>query len=61
MSMGFFRQDYLSGLPFSPSGDLLDPGIEQAFPMSPELQTDSLLVEPSGKPKTINALPKKDK
>ena len=29
--MGFSRQKYWSGLPFPPSGDLLDPGIK---PMS---------------------------
>ena len=28
LSMGFSRQEYWSGLPFSPPGDLLDPGIE---------------------------------
>ena len=32
LSMGFSRQEYWSGLTFSPSGDLLEPGIE---PMSP--------------------------
>ena len=26
--MGFFRQEYWSGLPFPPPGDLPDPGIE---------------------------------
>ena len=26
--MGFFRQEYWSGLPFPPPGDLLHPGIE---------------------------------
>ena len=39
MSTGFFRQEYWSGLPFSPPGDLLNPGIELA---SPALQEDSL-------------------
>ena len=34
--MGFFRQEYWSGLPFPPPGDLPDPGIEPASPMSPE-------------------------
>ena len=33
MSMGFFRQEYWSGLPFHPPGDLPDPGIK---PTSPE-------------------------
>ena len=28
LSMGFSRQEYWSGLPCPPSGDLLDPGIE---------------------------------
>ena len=30
LSMGFFRQEYWSGLPFPPPGDLSDPGIEPA-------------------------------
>ena len=33
-SMGFSRQEYWSGLPFPPPGDLPDPGIE---PRSPTL------------------------
>ena len=40
--MGFFRQEYWSGLLFSPPGDLSDPGIEPRSPVSPELQVDSL-------------------
>ena len=46
-SMGFSRQEYPSGLPFPPPGDLSDPGIK---PKSPALQADSLLSEPAGKP-----------
>ena len=46
--MGFPRQEYWSGLPFSPSGDLPDSGIEPRFPA---LQEDSLPTEPPGKPK----------
>ena len=42
LSMGFSRQEYWSGLPFSPPGDLPDPGID---PESPELQADSLASE----------------
>ena len=45
LSMGFSRQEYWSGLPFSSPGDLLDPGIE---PGSPALQADSLPSEPTG-------------
>ena len=39
LSMGFSRQEYWSGLPFSSPGDLPDPGIE---PRSPTLQADTL-------------------
>ena len=37
LSMGFFRQEYWSGLPCPPAGDLPDPGIELASCMSPAL------------------------
>ena len=40
LSVGFFRQEHWSGLPFPSPGDLPDPGIE---PGSPALQADSLL------------------
>ena len=40
--MGFFRQEYQSGLPFLSPGDLPDPGIE---PGSPLLNADSLPAE----------------
>ena len=46
-SMGFFRQEYWSGLPFPSPGDLPNPGIE---PRSPALQTDALPSDPLGKP-----------
>ena len=32
LSMGFFRQEYWSGLPFPSPGDLSSPGIEPGFP-----------------------------
>ena len=35
--MGFFRQEYSSGLPFPPSGSLSNPGIELQSPVSPAL------------------------
>ena len=47
---GFSRQEYWSGLPCLPPGDLPALGIE---PRSPALQEDSLLTEPPGKPKNI--------
>ena len=37
LSMGFSRQEYWSGLPCTPPGDLLDPGIKLTSLMSPEL------------------------
>ena len=43
LSLGFSRQEYWSGLPFSSPGDLPDPGIE---PRSPALQADTLTSEP---------------
>ena len=35
--MGFSRQEYWSGLPCPPTGDLPEPGIEPASLMSPAL------------------------
>ena len=46
LSMGFFRQEYWSGLPFPSPRDLPNPGIESE---SPALQADSSSSEPSGK------------
>ena len=45
--MGFSRQEYWSGLPCPPPGDLPDPGIK---PGSPALQADSLLPDLQGSP-----------
>ena len=49
LSVGFSRQEYWSGLPFPPPGELPDPGIEPMSPVSPALQAHSLPTEPSGK------------
>ena len=43
LSIEFSRQKYYSGLSFPSQGDLPDPGIEPAYPVSPALQVDSLL------------------
>jgi len=43
--MGFFRQEYWSGVPFPSPGDLPHPGIK---PGSLALQADSLPSEPPG-------------
>ena len=45
----FSRQEYWSGVPCLPLGDLPNPGFE---PRSPALQADSVLSEPPGKPGT---------
>ena len=42
LSTGFPRQEYWSGLPFPPPGDLPGPGIELTPPGSAALQVDSL-------------------
>ena len=47
MTEGFPRQEYWSGLPFLPPGDLSDPGIE---PASPILAGRFFTTEPPGKP-----------
>ena len=53
LSMEFFRQEYWSGLPFSPPGNLPDPGIEPTSPASPAWQADSLPVESSEKAQVL--------
>ena len=58
LSMGFSRQDYWSGLPFPPPGDLLTWGSNTRLLL---WQADSLPLEQPGKPKakplTINYQP----
>ena len=51
---GFYRQEYWSGLPCPPSGDLHNPGIE---PRSPALQVDSLPTEPPGPVESLLTFP----
>ena len=53
-SVGFSRQEYWSGLPCPPPGDLPNPGIESG---SPALLTDTLPSEPLGKPFNSSVLP----
>ena len=47
---GIFQVRILEWTAISFSGDLSDPGIDPARPVSPVLQADSLLAESSGKP-----------
>ena len=51
VSMGFSRQEYWSGLPFPPPGDLPDPGIK---PASPVLTGGFFTAEPPGKLLYVN-------
>ena len=50
LSMGFSRQESWGGLPFTPPGDLPDPGIEPGSPASPALAGTFFATEPPGKP-----------
>ena len=56
LSIGFPRQEYWSGLPFSSPGDLSDSGIE---PTSPALAGRFFTNEPSGKPHLVLLLSSK--
>ena len=51
LSMGFFRQENWSGLPFPSPGDLPDPGSE---PSTSVLAGGFFTIEPPGKPKIYN-------
>jgi len=50
LSMEFPRQEYWSGLPFPPPGDLPDPRIEPKSSVSPVLAGKFFTAEPPGKP-----------
>ena len=52
LSMGFLRQKYWRGLPFSSLGDLLNSGTES---MSPALVGRFFTAEPPGKPMLYGA------
>ena len=53
LSMGFSRQEYWSGLPCHPTGDLPYPGIEPTSPVLPALQADSLPLSHPGSPSAL--------
>ena len=55
-SMKFSRQEYWSGLSFSPPGDLPDPEIETESPVSLELAGRFFTTEPPGKPVSVSFL-----
>ena len=50
LSMRFFRQEYWSGLPCPPPGDLPNPGIEPESHVYLHWQASSLPLVPPGKP-----------
>ena len=54
LSMGFSSQEYCSGFPFPPPGDLPDPGIE---PTSLALAGSSLPLSHQGSPDNADARP----
>ena len=53
VSIGFFRQEYWSGLTCPPPGDFPDPGVKPASLMSPALAGGFFTTEPPGKPMQI--------
>ena len=52
LSMEFSKQEYWSGLPWLPPGDVPDPGIRPTSPVAPA-QAASLLLTPPEKPSSI--------
>ena len=57
LSMGFSRQEYWSGLPFPPPGDLPNPGIEPESPTSPAVAGGLFTTAPPAKPIAYTPLP----
>ena len=51
LSMGFSRQEYWSGLPLPPPGDLPDAGIEPKSPAAPAMAGTFFTTKPPGKPR----------
>ena len=51
--MGFRRQEYWSGLPFSPLGELPDSGVQPTSPVSLALADKFFTTEPPRKPKGL--------
>ena len=52
-SMRFPRQEYCSGLPFPSPGNLPDPGIKPASPVTSALQAGSLPLSPRENPNAL--------
>ena len=60
LPMGFFRQEYWNGLPFSPLGDLSDPGVEPSPPASPTLESGFFTSVSPGKSQREHSHPQKE-
>ena len=50
LSVEFSRQEYWSGLPFPPPGDLPNPGVKPLSPVPPALAGRFFTTELAGKP-----------
>ena len=50
LPVDFFRQEYWSGLPFPPPGDIPDSGMKPESFVSPALAGGFFIIVPSGKP-----------
>ena len=50
LSMEFSQQEYWSGFPFHPSGDLPNSGVEPTSPTAPVLAGRLFINEPASKP-----------
>ena len=55
LNMGFCKQEYQSGLPLPPLGDLPDPGIKPASPAAPSSAGRFFATEPHGSPIFLSA------
>ena len=53
LSLGFSKQEYWSWLPFPPSGDLPDPGIQPTPPVASVLAGRFFTTKPPGKPRVL--------
>ena len=55
LSMGFYRREYWSGLPFPPPGNLLNPGSRPSLSHLLHRQTGSLPLAPPGYPLKVKS------
>ena len=53
LTMGLFWQEYWSGLPCLPPGDLPNPGLKRVSPLVPALADRFFTTAPPGKPQNV--------